>query len=167
MIPLEDLNQASAADFIAQTGGALEGEHWLAERVLKHRPFADVEAIMRAFETEIRAASESEKIRLLASHPDLGIKVDSTVSAASQQEQASAGLNRLNQAEYETFATLNEKYKATFGFPFVICARENTKDSILSAFQDRLQHDRPTEIETGIGEIIAIIRLRLLDLVAS
>ena len=167
MITIDDLNQASAKTFIARTGGALEGEIWLAERVLAQRPFGEVEAIIQAFAKAITEASEAEKIRLLASHPDLGIKVDDSLSEASIREQASAGLNQLTNAEYDTFSQLNTDYKTKFGFPFVICARDYDKQGILSAFEDRLKNDRSTEIETGTAQIIRIIRLRLLDLVTS
>ena len=165
MTPLSELNTVDEARFLELTGGALEGEVWLAERVLRHRPFADVEAIIEAFETEINGASQLEKIQLIASHPDLGVKVNANLSNASVQEQASAGLDQLTEAEYTEFTALNTHYKQTFGFPFVICAREHNKHSILTMFKTRLENPRDTEIHIGTGEIIKIIRLRLFDLV--
>src|SRR5690606_7152129 len=72
---LDALNAASQSEFLAQIGGPLEGETWLAERVAAHRPFADVDALYRAFEQEVAAAGEAERIALIASHPDLGNKL--------------------------------------------------------------------------------------------
>ena len=51
-----------------------------------------------------------------------------------------------------------------FGFPFVICARQNKKDAILQAFPRRLAHGRDEEMATALGEIFQIAGLRLADL---
>lgn len=165
MVSLHELNQLDEAQFLKYTGGALEGEVWLAERVIQHRPFTDVELVITAFTTEINNASQAEQVRLIASHPDLGVKRATNLSAASRREQASAGLDQLTDAEYDEFTRLNTQYKTTFGFPFVICAREHNKDSILTAFRERIMNSRDAEIQTSIHEIIKIIRLRLIDLI--
>jgi 2-oxo-4-hydroxy-4-carboxy--5-ureidoimidazoline (OHCU) decarboxylase len=57
------------------------------------------------------------------------------------------------------------RYKAKFGFPFVICARENKKDAILRNIELRLENDRLTEINAGIAEVKKICSLRLLNIV--
>jgi OHCU decarboxylase len=162
---LDALNAASESEFLALIGGPVEGETWLAERVAAHRPFADIEALYRAFEREVDAASEDERIALIASHPDLGNKlaVGKPLSADSVREQASAGLDRLTEEEYAEFHRLNTDYREAFGFPFVICARENTKDSILTAFRSRRQNSRAQEIKTAVSEVLKILRLRLID----
>ena len=56
-------------------------------------------------------------------------------------------------------------YRTKFGFPFVICAREQTKASILAALAARRENDRATEITTALREIAKIARLRLEDAV--
>lgn len=162
---LDALNAASEAEFLAIIGGPLEGQIWLAERVAAHRPFADVDALYAAFEHEVTESSDDERIALIASHPDLGNKlaVGKPLSADSVREQASAGLDRLTEDEYAEFHQLNTDYRTAFGFPFVICARENTKDSILTAFRTRRQNPRRGEIETAVSEVLKILRLRLLD----
>ena len=58
-------------------------------------------------------------------------------------------------------------YSERFGFPFVICARENTKQTILTALQARCENDRQTEIAGAIAEIAKIARLRLFDVVTA
>lgn len=162
---LATLNTLPKEQFLATIGGPLEGETWLAERVITHRPFADRDALIEAFRQEIDAAEADEKIRLLNSHPELAAKVDRTLSDASIQEQAAAGLNRLTPEEYDEFKAQNQAYRETFGFAFVICARENTKHSILAAFRERLTHQRQDEILLGVGEVFKILRLRLIDLI--
>jgi OHCU decarboxylase len=162
---LDALNAAPDAQFLEMIGGPLEGQTWLAERVSAHRPFASTDALYAAFASEVGAASEAERIALIASHPDLGSKlaVGKPLSADSVREQASVGLDRLTEDEYTEFHRLNTEYRTAFGFPFVICARENTKDTILAAFRARRLNPRAQEIETAVAEVLKILRLRLID----
>jgi 2-oxo-4-hydroxy-4-carboxy-5-ureidoimidazoline decarboxylase len=164
-MPLDDLNQSGPLRFFELIGGPLEGQQWLAEQVAPHRPFNSVQGLFEAFEAVVQTASQDEKIALIASHPDLAGRaaMAGEVSETSQREQAAAGLDRLTPEEYERFHALNDAYRARFGFPFVICARENTKESILKAFEQRLHNDRSTEITTGVAEVLKILRLRLLE----
>lgn len=162
---IHELNTKPTSQFLELIGGALEGELWLAKRIIKHRPFETVASLFSAFEKVINDATEQEKVRLIASHPDLAPAVDTKLSKSSTHEQASAGLNKLSPQEYETFNRLNTQYHQQFGFPFVICARENTKSSILEKFESRLSNPRSREIEMGIAEILKIIHLRLIDLI--
>ncbi len=167
MITFTSLNSAPSNEFLKLTGGPLEGERWLAERVLQMRPFADVDALMAAFQSVVAQASPEERVRLIASHPELAVAPAASLSTTSRKEQSSAGLDQLTQAEYEAFQTFNQQYRDQFGFPFVICAREHDKASILEHFEKRLGNPRDQEIETGLQEVLKIIRLRILDLLAN
>ncbi len=75
------------------------------------------------------------------------------------------GLDRLSPEEIATFAQLNKTYRDRFGLPFVICVRENKKESILAGFATRLQNSRSREIETALDEIAKICWFRLRDMV--
>jgi OHCU decarboxylase len=112
-------------------------------------------------------APVEQQMALLRAHPDLVGRAAQagTLSPASTSEQAAAGLDRLTPEEIATFQRLNQLYQEQFGFPFVICARENKKDSILDGFSTRLQHTRQQEIEIALGEVAKICALRLHDLV--
>ncbi len=164
-LKINELNTKPTSKFLELIGGALEGELWLAERIIEYRPFETIASLFSAFEKVINNATEQEKIRLIASHPDLAPTIETKLSEASIHEQASAGLNKLSPQEYDTFHRLNTQYHQQFGFPFVICARENTKSSILEKFESRLSNSRSQEIQTGIAEILKIIHLRLIDLI--
>jgi OHCU decarboxylase len=112
-------------------------------------------------------APVEQQIALLRAHPDLvgRAAIAGTLSPASTNEQAAAGLNSLTSEEIATFQRLNQTYQDQFGFPFVICARENKKESILDGFRARLQHTRQQEIEIALGEVAKICALRLHDLI--
>jgi urate oxidase len=47
------------------------------------------------------------------------------------------------------------------------CSRNNSKESILQNARERLGNSREEEVETALGEIAKIARLRLLDLVEA
>jgi 2-oxo-4-hydroxy-4-carboxy-5-ureidoimidazoline decarboxylase len=114
----------------------------------------------------VRAATLEEQLALIRAHPELAGKaaIDGMLTEASAAEQASAGLDRLTPAEYERFHALNTAYLARFDFPFIICVRLTDKAGILAAMEQRLAHDRDTEIATAIDQIGEIVRLRLKDM---
>ena len=59
------------------------------------------------------------------------------------------------------------RYKKRFGFPFVICARQNKKEAILKGITQRLSNDKTQEIDTGVTEVKKICSLRLYNIVSS
>lgn len=113
----------------------------------------------------VYAATPEEQLALIRAHPELAGKaaIDKTLTEASAAEQASAGLDRLTEAEFAQFHALNAAYRERFGFPFIICVRLTDKAGILAAMGVRLAHDRETEIATAIAQIGEIVRLRLED----
>lgn len=134
--------------------------------LFEHSPWVEARAASRSHAdlmAVVHAASPEEQLSLIRSHPELAGKaaVDGTLTDASAAEQASAGLDRLSQAEFDRFHALNAAYREKFGFPFIICVRLTDKAGILSAMERRLANDRETEIATAIGQIGEIVRLRL------
>ncbi|MEG3122891.1 2-oxo-4-hydroxy-4-carboxy-5-ureidoimidazoline decarboxylase [Sphingomonas sp. GB1N7] len=150
--------------FIRRYGALFEHSPWVVRRAVARLPMGDAYAGMMAV---VHDATSEERLALIRAHPELAGKaaVDGSLTEASTAEQASAGLDRLTQGEFDRFHELNAAYGARFGFPFVICVRMTDKAGILAAMAARLENDRETEIATAIEEIGKIVRLRL-DLVA-
>jgi OHCU decarboxylase len=86
------------------------------------------------------------------------------LTADSTAEQASAGLDALTDAEREKFTALNTAYVQKFGFPFIIAVRDNTKASILAAFEKRIANSAEEELATACAQVerIALLRLKAL-----
>jgi OHCU decarboxylase len=164
-ISLERLNTLGQSDFVAALGGIFEGPPWIVTEAWQSRPFSDVDALYAALCQVMYAAPNERKVALIQAHPDLvgRAALTGTLGPASTAEQAAAGLNDLTADEIAAFARLNAEYQQRFGFPFVICARENKKESILAGFAARMQNTREQEIATALDEIAKICRLRLLD----
>jgi 2-oxo-4-hydroxy-4-carboxy-5-ureidoimidazoline decarboxylase len=164
---LSEINALDQDSFIAALGALFEGPPWIAAAAWPARPFASLEALHQALCAVMCAAPNAQQVALIQAHPDLvgRAALAGTLSPASTSEQAAAGLDRLSPAEIARFTELNQAYRDRFGFPFVICARANKKESILAGFAARLQHSREQEIHTALDEISTICWLRLCDLV--
>jgi 2-oxo-4-hydroxy-4-carboxy-5-ureidoimidazoline decarboxylase len=167
MTSITALNAADRATFVAAIGFAFEASPWIAEAAWDRRPFRDLADLHAALIGVVATAPEERRVALIAAHPDLAGRVarEGSLTPASRAEQASAGLDRLTPEEIARFDAANAAYRARFGFPFVICAREHDKASILAALEQRSSHERAAEIATALGEIAKIARLRLEDAV--
>src|SRR5436853_4582926 len=81
------------------------------------------------------------------------IPIEGLLGAESLRDQSSAGLDRLSPEEYQEFSQLNKVYRDKFGFPLVVCVRENTKETILSSGKERLENTPAQEKATALVEI--------------
>jgi len=169
MLKLSDLNVCSKDDFAAALANVFEYSPWIAEQAAVLRPFADVNELFAAMKSVVDRAPEEVRIALIRAHPDLANKTQRAagLTAESNAEQNSAGLDRLSDAEFLAFERVNNAYRAKFGFPYVVCVRRHTRDSVLRDFERRLPNDAKAETQTSIGEIFRIAALRLDQLVAS
>ena len=160
---LDDLNRVAAGAFSAAIGDTFELAPWVAEAAAARRPFATVAAVHDAMMGAVRAAPRERQLAFVCGHPDLAGKAARAgdVTEDSRREQASVGLDTLSEEEFARFHRLNDAYKAKFGFPFIVCVRRHTRDSILAQFERRLRHDAATEFATALQEISFITRLRL------
>jgi OHCU decarboxylase len=161
------VNALDQDEFVAALGPLFEHSPWIAAATWPARPFASLDQLHQALCATMYAAPVERQVALIQAHPDLAGKaaIAGALTAASAREQSSAGLGQLSPEEFAAFTRLNGAYRETFGFPFVICAREHTKTSILEQFAVRLEHSREQEIRAALGEIAKIARLRLLDAV--
>ncbi|UBF23774.1 2-oxo-4-hydroxy-4-carboxy-5-ureidoimidazoline decarboxylase [Kovacikia minuta CCNUW1] len=158
---IAELNQLDRDAFVAALGAVFEDMPAIAHQAWEKRPFADVNQLHQAMVHGVRAMSQESQLALIQAHPDLGSKAK--MAAASVQEQAGVGLDRLTTEEFERFQRLNQTYKGKFGFPFIIAVKNHTKTSILEAFDRRLQNDIETEITQALAEIAQIAHFRLMD----
>src|SRR5918995_7515232 len=166
---IEEVNGLDREEFVSRFGALYERSPWVAEAACRERPFASPAELHEAFVKAMHEAPRERQLGLIRAHPDLAGKVAiaGELTAESAREQASAGLNRLTSEEYEDFHRLNTAYRGKFGFPFIVCVRQHTKETILADAAARLGRPRPEEVETALGEIAKIASLRLQDLVEA
>jgi OHCU decarboxylase len=163
MPKLAELNAMERVEFVRVVGPIFEHSPWVAARTESQRPFPSREALHAALIATVQKASEEEKACLIRAHPDL--IGDDELTSASENEQASAGLQDATPEEAQQFRQFNRQYRERFGFPFVICARLNKKGAIARAFPVRLRNSRQQEMEIALQEIFKIAQLRLKDLI--
>ncbi len=168
-LKLSDLNACSKADLVAHLGNVFEYSPWIAEAAAGARPFSGINALYAAMKAVVERAPEDKRLALIKAHPDLANKTQRAagLTAESNAEQNSVGLDRLSEAEFAAFERVNNAYRTKFGFPYIICVRRQTKDSILRDFERRLPNDAATEIKASVAEICRIAALRLDQLVTS
>ena len=139
--PTEDLPRQLTAE---ELGELFEGRTRFVERLA-----SEADPLTRA-RTLVHELSYEEKKEILDAHPAIGQRGGlSTRSAAEQGLDADA-------AVLAELARLNSEYEERHGFRFVVFVDRRPKAAILEVLKSRI--DRPTddELETALGELVAI-----------
>lgn len=154
--------------FVAEFGGIFEHSPWIAEgaHALELGPTHDSAiGVHSALARIFRSADEDQRLGVLNAHPDLAGKLATAgrLTAESTAEQAGAGLDMLTDDERTRFTALNDAYTEKFGFPFIIAVKDNTKASIVAAFERRISNDRAAEFAEACRQVERIAELRLIE----
>jgi 2-oxo-4-hydroxy-4-carboxy--5-ureidoimidazoline (OHCU) decarboxylase len=97
--------------------------------------------------------TEEEKLAALNAHPAIGARRLSARSAAEQGDDADPEV-------LAQLAELNRRYEARFGFRFVVFVDGRPRAAIVPVLRERLERGRAEELDTAIGELVAIARDR-------
>jgi OHCU decarboxylase len=166
---IDDAATLNRDAFVARFGGVFEESPWIAGAAWDAGPHESVAALHGAMVAAVAAAPRAARLALIRAHPELAGKaaIAGTLTPESTREQAAAGLDRLTPRQHADLLALTAAYRERFSFPFVVCVREHTADSIIAAAQARLAQDTDAEERTALAEIAKIAALRLDDLVAD
>jgi OHCU decarboxylase len=160
---LAEWNSAAVAEAEAALLACCGSPRW-ARVLVKRRPYASVAALMADAEAVWFELPESEWLAAFACHPRIGERkadVATSVQFAdwSGREQSSA------QATLEAVATAlvegNWAYEAKFGFLYIVFASGRTAPELLAILEERLGHDRDTELNEAARQQWAIAKLRM------
>ncbi len=128
------------------------------------RPYASLAALLVDAEAVWFELPEEEWLAAFACHPRIGeLKAGEGATAQfvdwSGREQSSA------QATLEAVAAAlvagNRAYEARFGFRYVVFASGRTAPELLAILEERLGHDRETELQEAARQQWKITRLRM------
>jgi 2-oxo-4-hydroxy-4-carboxy--5-ureidoimidazoline (OHCU) decarboxylase len=98
----------------------------------------------------IDSLSEEEKLEALDAHPAIGARAKlSARSAAEQGDDADPEV-------LAELARLNREYEERFGFRFVVFVNRRPKAEILDVLRERIGRPREEELDTAVGELVAI-----------
>lgn len=161
-----DLAQANALDhpgFASVFGSVFEHFPQAAEGAWAQRPFASVDALHTAMMDVVRTLDDGAQRDFLNLHPLLsGANIRAgTMTADSNAEQKSAGLDAMSDQQETTLDRLNAAYLERHGFPFIICVRHYTREGIFAALERRLDRSTEQEQDEALAQIAAITRGRL------
>jgi 2-oxo-4-hydroxy-4-carboxy--5-ureidoimidazoline (OHCU) decarboxylase len=101
---------------------------------------------LRAADEVIAELSEDEQAEALAAHPRIG-------EPSTEQRGAEPEI-------LAELAELNRVYEERFGFRFVVFVDRRSRAELVPVLRDRLTRTREQELETGLGELVAIARDR-------
>ncbi|MGB0371690.1 MAG: 2-oxo-4-hydroxy-4-carboxy-5-ureidoimidazoline decarboxylase [Opitutales bacterium] len=163
MTSLEILNTQDQATFTDTLSGIFEHSPWIPETTHASAPFDTWEALYQALCATVDTSAESLQMELILAHPDLAGKlaVSNQLTEHSTDEQQSARLDQLSPERFEAIQKMNSDYKAKFSFPFIICVKDHTQDSIFENFAARLENNIPKEREAALTQIKRIAWHRL------
>jgi 2-oxo-4-hydroxy-4-carboxy--5-ureidoimidazoline (OHCU) decarboxylase len=97
----------------------------------------------------IAMLSEEEKLEALNAHPAIGAR---GLSARSTAEQGTDD----DPETLAELARLNRQYEERFGFRFVVFVNRRPKSEIVPILRERLERKRQDELDTAVGELVAI-----------
>ena len=155
-------------EFITLFDSIYEHSSWVIINIIKNKSSIPekLEDLKLKMKEQVEKSSDESKLKLLRSHPELGIKKNklSSLTKSSQQEQKSAGLDQCSDKEFEILTNLNNEYRLKFKFPFIIAVKGLNKNQIIDNMKERVNNSKIEEFETAINEIHKIAQLRIKDL---
>ncbi len=110
---------------------------------------AEPDPLVRA-RTLVHEIPDDEKREILDAHPAIGQRTG--LSARSAAEQGSDDDPEM----LAELARLNAEYEARHGFRFVVFVNRRPKDEILEVLRVRIDNATDDELETALGELVAI-----------
>ncbi|MBM3679312.1 MAG: 2-oxo-4-hydroxy-4-carboxy-5-ureidoimidazoline decarboxylase [Actinobacteria bacterium] len=127
-----------------EVAGLFEGRTRFVERLA-----AEPDPLIRA-RTLVHELSPEEKREILDAHPAIGQRAGLSARSAAEQG-ADADPEVLTE-----LARLNAEYEARHGFRFVVFVNRRPKAEILEVLRGRIGRSTDDELETALGELVAI-----------
>lgn len=135
-----------------------------ARTLIEQRPYTAFDALLHQAEAAWFAMPESEWLAAFACHPRIGER-NAEVATTTQFADWSGSEQRSAQATLKAVATAllesNRAYEAKFGFLYIVFASGRTAPELLAILEERLQHDRPTELREAARQQWEITKLRM------
>jgi 2-oxo-4-hydroxy-4-carboxy-5-ureidoimidazoline decarboxylase len=169
-VPMSQVNEMSAEEFVELLGGVYEHSPWIAEAVVDQRPFDDRSALQTAMKAVVDDSTREQKIALLRAHPEFAGKAATTgtLTESSTAEQSRLSLNNLPVDQHQQMQQYNRQFMEKFGFPGIVAVRlNNSVEQIFQQFDRRLQNDFEEEVEQALEQVHAIVGFRIGDLLAD
>jgi len=159
---LARLNQIPREDALVALSRCC-GSHAWVDQMIDGRPFSSVEALHALARDAWWSLGEDDWLEAFASHPQIGDRdvVSNQRVAGAWERREQAGAADSDPELAQRLAVLNERYRARFGFIFIICATGKSAAEMLANLESRLHHDRGIELRVAAEEQRLITEIRL------
>jgi len=165
---ITSLNRATDSQAAAMMDRVVERSAWLAHRAAAARPFRNAADLAGWLDQTVRGLSRDEAVQLLCAHPELSPPDPASVTRASRSEQGRLNLLEPAPELAERLADLNRSYLRRHGYPFVIALHaQKDLSGVMDQFERRLAADPEEELATSLGEVVSVMRARLMRLVGE
>lgn len=138
---MRELPRQLTADELA---ALFEGHTRFVERLA-----AEPNPLVRA-RSLVHELPHDEKVEILAAHPAIGQRAGLSARSAAEQGDDADG------EVLEELARLNAAYEEQHGFRFVVFVNRRPKSAILEVLRGRIERPTADELETALGELVAI-----------
>lgn len=157
---LERWNRLEERPAVSELMACCGSARW-AEAMCAGRPYGDAETLVSKGSRVWWGLEEKDWMEAFAAHPRIGEDkpADSQSAVWSREEQRTAQQSRGSVAA--SMKELNAEYERRFGFVYIVCAQGKTGEELLAVLQERLEHDRETEVRQAAKEQAQIMRLRM------
>ncbi len=163
---LNQLDQLTLEQALSQCCGA---ENWF-QTLAGYRPFNTIEQIHCLSDSIWSELAESDYLAAFSHHPMIGdmaslkAKFTSTAHWAGDEQQ---GSQHASEDTLRALQAANQAYFDKFGFIFIVCATGKSADDMLMLLNQRITHDRNTELTIAAAEQNKITHLRLEKLLSA
>lgn len=139
--------------------------------MLELRPFASNEALMVSADRVWRRLARADYLEAFAHHPAIGADIAKLrakfASTAGWSTEEQAGVQSAGEQTLLALRDGNLRYRAKFGYVFLVCASGKTADEMLTLLHERLPNTPEDELRVAAAEHEKITRLRLAKLTRS
>ncbi|MFB9643057.1 2-oxo-4-hydroxy-4-carboxy-5-ureidoimidazoline decarboxylase [Agromyces lapidis] len=158
---LERFNGTDREDAFASLRPCLDVARWCQELV-DARPYASVDALVRAAGEAASPFTAAEVARALGDHPRIGERATGAGEAATLSRGEQAGVDPADAELARALAEGNAAYERRFGRVFLIRAAGRSARDILDALTDRLRNDDAAEAAVVAEQLreIAVLRVK-------
>ncbi len=153
---VDELNDASEADFASVVAPLFEHAPRFIQRLAVARPFADEDELFDAARATARSMPEEEQIELLTAHPAIGA-ASGQLSDHSRREQG-LDVEPTGQDGWvaDELAALNAAYEELFGFRFVVFVAGRPRADIIPIIERAVRAARDEELRRALDDVVLI-----------
>ena len=162
-LDLQKLNSLSETAFQEALTRCCGSHRWV-EAMQSHRPFADMDALLKAAEKTWWGLSREDWLEAFQHHPKIGDINNLRAKFANTKDWAQneqSGVDSASEDVIQALAEGNTVYETKFGHIFIVCATGKTASEMLEILQSRLPNPPEEELRVAAGEQNKITRLRL------